>query len=64
MNTKRKIKNEEQLRMEIRKNVGELAESLYSLSMKYEKEPLLKDAQSALLGLAIHVGNALDMQMG
>lgn len=51
------------IKSEIKKDIGDLAKTISLLSAKYKEEPLLNDAQKAFMDLSLHVGKALDIQM-
>jgi len=57
------MKNKEELKLEIRKDIGNLSRIIHDLSMKYKKEPGMKDAQKALLSLSVNIGRALNIPM-
>lgn len=51
------------MKIEIERDIGDLAKILSLLSAKYKDEPLLNDAQNTFLSLSVHVGKALDLQL-
>jgi len=57
------MKDDQEIKIEIQRNIRDMAEILGHLSTKYKEEPLLKDAQEAFLSLSVHVGKALDIQL-
>ncbi len=57
------MKSEQEMKIEIQRDVGELAKNLGLLSTKYKEEPLLDDAQKVFLNLSVHVSRALKIQL-
>jgi len=57
------MKNDSQLKIEIQKEIRELAKTIHDLSMKYQEEPLMKDAQNVFLNLSLSIGKALDIPL-
>jgi hypothetical protein len=57
------MNNDQKIRIDIQKEIGDLAKIISLLSMKYKDELLLKEAQKAFMSLAVHVGRALNIQL-
>jgi len=57
------MKEDQEIKIEIQKNIRDMAEIISQLSTKYKEEPLLKDIQEIFLSLSVHVGKALDIQL-
>jgi 7,8-dihydro-6-hydroxymethylpterin-pyrophosphokinase len=57
------MNDEKKIKLDIQKEIGDLARIIGLLSEKYKDDPLLNDAQSAFMNLAVHVGKALDIQL-
>lgn len=55
------MKSEEKI--EIQNDIGTLAKIISLLSVKYNEEPLLDDAQKAFLSLSVHISKALNIQL-
>jgi len=55
--------NEQEIKIEIQKDIGELAKTIGLLSMKYRDEPLINDIQKSFLSLSVHIGKALNIQL-
>jgi hypothetical protein len=57
------MENEKQLKTKIQKDIGELAKTIHDLSIKYQEEQLIKDAQNKFLSLSVNVARALDIPL-
>jgi len=57
------MKEDQEIKIEIQKNIRDMAEIISQLSTQYKEEPLLKDIQKIFLNLSVHVGKALDIQL-
>jgi len=57
------MKDNQTLKQDIQKEIGELAKIIGTLSEKYQGEVLLDDAQKVFLSLSVHVGKALNIQL-
>lgn len=57
------MKDDKKTKIEIQKELGDLAWIIGLLSIKYKEDPVLIDAQKAFMNLAIHVWSALDIQL-
>jgi len=57
------VEDNQKMKTEIQKEIGELAKIIGTLSEKYQGEVLLDDAQKVFLSLSVHVGKALNIQL-
>lgn len=57
------MKHDQKMKLDIQNDIRDLAKIIGLLSIKYKEEPLLIDAQKAFLGLSVHVGRALNIQL-
>jgi hypothetical protein len=57
------MKDDQKIKTDIQREIGDLARIIGLLSIKYREEPLLNDAQKTFMNLSIHVGRALDIQL-
>ncbi len=57
------MNDDHELKLDIQKDIKELAGIIGRLTIKYEAEPLLSDAQKAFTSLSVKVGRALDIQL-